>query len=91
MSPRKPRLGIGIRTGNANDPLRDYLALYRLTARCRRPGCLHRRELHTELLLRVFGAEASLGSIAARLRCHRCGMRGARIEATYIGPVEELR
>lgn len=91
MPPRKPRLGVGIRTGHPSDALRAYIALYRLTACCRRPGCPHRRELHTELLLRLFGAEAALGSIAARLRCHRCGMRGARIEVTYIGPAEELR
>ena len=83
MGHRKPRLGVEIRMGDPADPLRFYLSHYQLTACCKRPSCAHRRELHTELLMRLFGPHATLGSIAARFRCHRCGTRGARIEALY--------
>lgn len=48
-------------------------------------------ELHTGLLVRTFGSDATLGSIGAPLRCHRCGLRGARIEAQYVGPVGDER
>lgn len=85
MGRRKPRLGVEIRMGDPQDPLRLYASHYQLIACCRRPFCEHRRELHTELLIRLFGADALLGSIATRFRCHRCGMRGARIEARFIG------
>lgn len=91
MGSRKPRPGIEIRTGHPHDPLRFYLGCYQLTACCRRPWCEHRRDLHIELLLRLFGADAQLGHIAGRLRCHRCGMRGARIEARYVGPLDDGR
>ena len=87
MAFRRPRPGRDIRIASREDPLRLFLGSYRLTACCRRPGCAHRRDLHTELLVRAFGADTTLGSIGARLRCHRCGMRDARIEARHIGPV----
>jgi hypothetical protein len=66
------------------DPLELYAKDYALNARCRR--CEHSRELHMALLLRVFGAEATIGQVGARLRCSQCGMRGARIEPKYRGP-----
>lgn len=91
MSFRRPRPGRDIRIASREDPLRLYADHYRLTACCRRPGCAHRRDLHIELLLRAFGREATLGSVGARLRCHRCGLRGARIEARYIGPTGDGR
>jgi len=72
--------------GSRTDALRLYARHYALVAHCERDFCDHSRELHIALLLRVFGGEATLGKIAARLRCARCGMRGARIEAHYRGP-----
>lgn len=74
-----------------SETLKLHAARQRLVAYCRRNGCTNRRDPHTELLVRAFGAHATLGSIAARLRCHRCGMRGARIEARYIGREEARR
>jgi hypothetical protein len=50
MSFRRPRPGRDIRIASREDPLRLFLGNYRLTACCRRPGCAHRRDLHTELL-----------------------------------------
>jgi hypothetical protein len=91
MGHRPPRLGRDILMGLASDPLRLYTVDYQLVAVCRRSGCDHRRELHTVLLQRVFGGEATLGTIGARFRCRRCGMRGARIEVHYLGPRREGR
>lgn len=86
MGHHRPRLGRDILMGIPSDPLRLYTVEYQLIAVCRRSGCDHRRELHIELLQRVFGGEATLAAIGARFRCHRCGMCGARIEVRYLGP-----
>jgi hypothetical protein len=47
--------------------------------------------LPADLLLRMFELETTIGQISVRFRCHRCGMRGARVEARYIGPVGDGR
>ncbi len=80
-----------VRRGWRDDPLGLYARDYKLIAHCRRPGCGHERELHVELLLRLFGLDITIGQMSARFRCYRCGMRGARIEARYIGPVGDGR
>jgi hypothetical protein len=79
------------RRGWQGDALGLYARHYKLIAHCRRPGCEHQRELHVQLLLRLFPPETTIGQMAERFRCHRCGMRGARIEAEYIGPVGDGR
>jgi hypothetical protein len=91
MGYRHPRFGRDLLMGSPSDALGLYASRYQLTACCRRPGCGHRRDLHTELLLRLFGTEATLGAIAGRLRCHRCGMRGAKIEVRFVGPTGDGR
>ena len=91
MGFRKPRLGRDVRMGTPTDALNLYARYYRLYARCRRPGCEHRRELHVALLLKLFKPESTLGEIASRFRCHRCGMRGARIESEFVGPTGDGR
>ena len=48
-------------------------------------------ELPADLLLHYFTLENTIGQVAARFRCFRCGMRGARVEARYIGPVGDGR
>lgn len=73
MAFRRPRPGRDIRIASREDPLRLFLGNYQLTACCRRPGCAHRRDLHAELLIRAFGADTTLGSIGARLRCIAAG------------------
>ena len=87
----KPALGRDVRMGSPTDALKLYLRYYRLFARCRRPHCEHRRELHVELLRRLFDEESTLAEIGARFRCHRCGMRGARIESEFVGPTGDGR
>jgi hypothetical protein len=77
--------------GRPADPLHLYARHYSLTARCRRPGCNHTREIPADWLLRIFGGDASLGAVAERLRCHRCGMKGPRIEVQFTGPVGDGR
>jgi hypothetical protein len=67
------------------DPLAVYVKDYVLVARCRR--CVHSRELHMALLLKVFGPHATIDQIAGRLRCSLCGLRGARMEPKYRGPI----
>jgi hypothetical protein len=67
------------------DPLELYAKDYALIARCRR--CQHSRELQVALLLRVFGAQERMERVGARLRCSHCGLRGARIEPKYRGPI----
>jgi hypothetical protein len=64
------------------DPLGSYERDYTLTAVCR---CGHERELPVALLLRVFGPEASLRQMRERLRCHRCGKRGATLKVCFAG------
>lgn len=89
MTFRRPERDV--RLGWRDDPLSLYARHYKLIAHCRRPGCDHERELHVGLLLRLFAPETTIGQMSARFRCHLCGMRGARIEARYIGPVGDGR
>jgi hypothetical protein len=69
----------------ANDPLKLFVRGFERFGICRRPGCEHRRELTIGWLLRAFGPDATLGSVVARMRCSKCGSRGTRIEARYMG------
>jgi hypothetical protein len=71
--------------GNDADALIAYAGNYELAAHCRRPFCTHKRPLHFALLLKAFGPHATLGQAGARMRCSRCGFRGARIEVRYVG------
>ena len=89
MSFRRPERDV--RLGWRDDPLRLYIRHYKLIAHCRRLGCEHERELPADLLLHYFTLENTIGQVAARFRCFRCGMRGARVEARYIGPVGDGR
>jgi hypothetical protein len=89
MTFRKPERNV--RRGWRDDPLSLYAHDYKLIAHCRRPNCEHERELHVDLLLRLFEPTMTIGQLATRFRCHRCGMRGARVEARYIGPVGDGR
>jgi hypothetical protein len=89
MGSRRPERHV--RRGWRDDALSLYARDYKLIAFCRRPGCQHQRELHVYLLLRLFSPQMTIGQMADRFRCHRCGMRGARIEAQYIGPVGDGR
>ena len=63
-------------------------------AHCRRPHCEHQRDLPVSLLIRLFTLDTTIGEIAAVLRtlsCSRCGLRGGRIRAQYVGPVGDGR
>jgi len=51
--------------------------------------CIGRREIALAQLLKAFDGKATLGEIGARFRCHRRGMRGARIESDFVGPTNE--
>jgi hypothetical protein len=77
--------------GSPHDLLSKYARGYTLVAYCQRLGCGHSRDLHTALLLRVFGKDATMGQVAAHLRCYRCQQRGPRIEARYHGPSGDPR
>jgi hypothetical protein len=81
----------GMRAGGPTDVLGLYAKDYALTAQCGRDACEHSRELHIALLLKLFGPDITLAQVAARLRCSRCGMRGARMEARYRGPTGDGR
>ena len=85
------KMGRDVRLGWKDDPLRLYEKHYRLIAHCRRPHCNHQRDLPMSFLFRLFPPETTIGEIAATLRCSRCDMRGARIEAEYVGPVGDGR
>jgi hypothetical protein len=89
MGSRNP--GRDARRGWREDALGLYARDYKLIAHCRRSWCEHERELHIQLLLRLFPPQTTIGQVADRLRCHRCGMRGARIEARYVGPIGDGR
>ena len=66
------------------DPLEIYTRNYALIARCR--ACQHALELDIALLLEKFGAQARMEQVSMRLRCYRCGTRGAAIQPKYRGP-----
>lgn len=80
-----------MRWGSPEDPLKLYSQSYKLFAKCRRPHCGHRRELHVPLLLIIFEPDTTLGEIGARFRCYKCHLRGARIESEYVGPTTDGR
>lgn len=73
------------RLGRSTDPLPLLEWGFRLAAHCRGAGCHHARELPVALLIKAYGPEATLGHVAAHMRCSQCGMRGARIVAKYVG------
>ena len=58
--------------GSPGDPLKLYSKHYKLFAKCRRPYCENRQELHVTLLLIIFEGETTLGNIGARFRCTSC-------------------
>lgn len=80
-----------MRWGSQGDPLQLYAKHYKLFAKCRRPYCENRQELHVPLLFLVFERETTLGEIGARFRCGKCQLRGARIETQYVGPTHDVR
>ncbi len=73
------------RLGRPTDPLRLFEWGFELTARCGGAGCGHARELPVPLLIKAYGHDATLEHVAAHMRCSRCGLRGARIVAKYVG------
>jgi len=77
--------------GSRSDALRLYAKHYKLFAKCRRPYCEHRRELHVPLLLMIFDPDTTLEEVGARFRCYKCNLRGARIESEYVGPTTDGR
>ncbi len=85
------KMGRDVRIGWVRDPLRFYEKHYRLIAHCRRPHCDHQRDMPVSLLVRLFPRDTTIGEIADLLRCTKCGMRGARIRAEYVGPVGDGR
>jgi len=91
LSMGQRKLGRDVRTGWVKDPLHLYDKRYKLIAHCRRPHCEHKRDLPVSLLLRLFPRDTTIGEVANLLRCSKCGMRGARIRAEYVGPTRDER
>lgn len=60
------------------DFIRDW---YIIRIRC---SCGHEREPRGEFVRRVIGAHTSIQELRQRLRCHKCGQRGARIEILQL-------
>jgi hypothetical protein len=85
------KLGRDVKRGWKDDPLYLYERYYRLIAHCRRPNCEHKKELPMSLLFRLFPRDMTIGEIAVLFTCTRCGLRGARISAEYVGPVGDGR
>jgi hypothetical protein len=85
------RPGPDARWGTPTDVLGLYAKDYALRVHCERDACEHSRELHVALLLKMLGPDITLAQVAARLRCSRCGQRGARLEARYRGPTRDER
>jgi|SRR5581483_10331413 len=82
------KMGRDVRIGWVGDRLRVYEKDYRLIANWRRPYCEHKRDLRVSLLLRLFPSDTTIGEIAGLL-LGRCGMRGARIRAEFVGAIGE--
>jgi hypothetical protein len=60
------------------DFIRDW---YIIRIRC---SCGHEREPRGEFIRRVIGAQTTLRELRQRLRCHKCGQRGALIEVLQL-------
>jgi hypothetical protein len=60
------------------DFIRDW---YIIRIRC---ACGHEREPRGEFIRRVIGAHTTIQELRQRLRCHRCGQRGAQIEILQL-------
>jgi hypothetical protein len=59
-------------------PLGDFdYQRYEIRVRC---TCGHERELRGEFVRRVIGLQTTIGALRRRLRCHKCGSRGATVE-----------
>jgi hypothetical protein len=91
MGFKKPRLGRDVHMGTPTDALELHAKYYKLSVRCKRPGCTHRRKIPVALLMKAFSAKTTLGEIGARFRCHLCGFRGAKTESEFVGPTNDGR
>jgi hypothetical protein len=60
------------------DFIRDW---YIIRFRC---ICGHEREPRGEFIRRVIGAHTTIQELRRRLRCHRCGQRGALLEILQL-------
>ncbi len=60
------------------DFIRDW---YIIRIRC---TCGHEREPRGEFIRRVIGAQTTIQQLRLRLRCHKCGQRGAMIEVLQL-------
>jgi hypothetical protein len=61
--------------------LDDALGHFRVRITCK---CGATRECEPEVLARLCGPSASLASIAKRMRCSKCGTKGAEVVATPV-------
>jgi hypothetical protein len=84
-------MGRDVLIGSKDDPLRLYEKHYNFTATCGRPHCEHARDIPVAMLLRRFPRDSTIGEISLHFRCSRCGFRGARLRANYIGPIGDGR
>jgi len=87
MGYRRRRPGRDIRIAPREDPLPLYVGTSGSLPTAVALDAVTVATWHPELLLRIFSWGATLGSIAARLRRHRCGRRRARIKANLMGSV----
>ena len=85
------RIGRDRLWGNDTDRLDAYARDYILEAHCCGSHCQHSRPLHVPLLVRVFGADATLGQVRGKLRCQKCDLHGARLEVRYVGRWDDER
>ena len=69
-------------------PIADHLPLgdfirdwYIIRLRC---ACGHEREPRGEFIRRMIGAHTTIAELRQRLRCHKCGRRGALVEVLQL-------
>jgi hypothetical protein len=67
-------------SGHDSETLARYTSgAYALVAECQTPSCGHVRRMVIAMLIRRCrtGAEATLGQVRKRLRCHKCDKKAA--------------
>jgi hypothetical protein len=65
-----------------NAPIGDFhYERYEVKVVC---TCGHERELRGEFVRRVIGLQTTIRTLRRRLRCHKCGKRGAAIEVRRL-------
>lgn len=69
--------------------LSDHFGQYTIDVKCR--ACGHSRSITPTALARIFGWDAELARVVARLRCSRCSGKACAVEIGFSRPPRKWR